>query len=120
MDAAPPVRILKADHGDVRDIRMRGQGRLDFADEDIGPARHDHVGPAIDDVEKALFIQPAEIADRDPPARQFSHPGVAEIAEGRSAIGLAEIEFADLAGQKRLAVFADDAALDADRLAYAS
>ena len=58
------IVIRQADHDRTLDIGMRRQGPLHFGRENIGTARHDHVGAAIGDVEIAVRVEPAEISQR--------------------------------------------------------
>src|SRR3546814_4539955 len=63
MQAAAPVGIGQAQHHRVGNARMLQDRRLDLGRKHIDAARFHHVGPAVGDVEVAVFVQPAEIAD---------------------------------------------------------
>ena len=97
---------------------MRGQGRLDLGRVDVAPADGEHVDATVGQVEKAVGVEVAEVAERVPAVATL---GVdADVAvRGRAARGRAHVDLADHAGRAFVAVVVEHLHLarddDADR-----
>src|SRR5262245_16041918 len=103
-----PVLMGKADDGGLIDRRMSQQNLLHLPRENVLAAGDDHVVLAIDQIEIALIVEPAEVAGGEPlaPHRFFHYPGQVEIA-GEHQVRRA-VELTDDAGCARLAVVIQD------------
>ena len=108
VDALAEFRIGQADHDAGAHFWMRQYRGLDFGRIDIGAAAQDHVGKPVAEIEIAVGIEPADVAERFPAigaAFRFS----AEIMIGAAGAVIGqEVDFAGLAGRDVVAVLADD------------
>ena len=101
-----------------RDPRVPGEHVLDLGAVDVLAAGDDHVLLAVDDVDEALFVHPAQIAGVEPAAgeRLRGRLGLVPVAghQRRAAVD----DLADLARRDVVHVVVDDPRLDVgDRLA---
>ena len=107
--ALAEFRIGQADDDAGAHLGMFGHRGLDFRRIDIGAAAQDHVGEPVAEIEVALGIEPADVAERFPAVGAALGLG-AEIMVGAAAAVIGQdINFAGLAGGDLVAVFADDA-----------
>ena len=96
MQPVAHVRIRQADHRATQHVGQAFDDRLDLGGIDVDPADQDHVGAAVGNVEIAVRVDPAHVAEtvgvvRDPGFR--TDIGVARA----DAPDLAEADVADLA-----------------------
>jgi hypothetical protein len=56
------VLVRHADHQTGQHCGMLGQGVLDLGGIDVAPADGEHVHPAVGQVQVALLVEPAQIA----------------------------------------------------------
>ena len=66
MDALAEFRIGQADHDAGAHVGMRGDRGLDLGRIDVGAAAQDHVGEPVAEIEIAVGIEPADVAERFP------------------------------------------------------
>ena len=88
---------------------MRRHRGLDFGRIDVGAAAQDHVGEPVAEIEIALGIEPADIAEQFPAVGAALRLGAEIVIGAAGAVIGQEIDFAGLAGRDVVAVFADDA-----------
>ena len=71
LDALSRLRIRLADHGALRDVRMRQQRVLDLLARDLDAAGIDDIVDAAEDPEVVVVIEPSEIAAAPPAIAKF-------------------------------------------------
>ena len=108
LDLLAELVVRDAEHGDVGDLRVRDQHVLGLLRVDVDAARDDHVGLAVGQVEVAVLVEVADVADRRPAvlvARVGGLVGRVVVGEARAALGP---DRADLAGRQLVAVVVED------------
>ncbi len=86
---------------------MGHHGGFDFGRIDVGAAAQDHVGEPVAEIEVAVGVEPADIAERSQPSeRRFGSPEI--VIGGAGAVIGQEKDLAGLAGRDIVAVLADD------------
>ena len=94
--------------------RVLLQRRLDLGRVDVRATGEDHVLHAVAEVEVAVLVEPAHVAERLPAA--LERPGLgADVAVGRPVGRVAHPHLALLAGRQRVAVGVGDHELAGDR-----
>ena len=84
MHPPAPFLVLQADDNDIRDLGVLHEGDLDLGGIDVRPAADDQVDPPVHQVQKAVFVQIADVADR---AQTISrHPRLAGSEVRRPAV----------------------------------
>ena len=58
-----PLRVLEADHDDVGDLRVVDERGLDLGGEHVGAAGDDEVDAPVDEVQVAVVVEVAHVAD---------------------------------------------------------
>ena len=77
------VVVGNANHQAGQDIRVRGQRRLDLGGVDVAAADGEHVDPPVVEIEEAVGVEVAEVAQRVPAVAVLR--GGADVAVGRRA-----------------------------------
>ncbi len=107
-----PLGVAQPDHHDVGDRRMVDQRRFDLGREHVGTAAEDQVDPAVGQVEVAVVVDVAHVADRGQPVGVDVERAGAEVR--RSAVRRRlHVDVAGLAGGQFGAVGSEDADLGA-------
>ena len=70
IDLGAKILVGQPDYDRFCHCRMGKQSRFDFGRIDVPPARKDQVGAAVGDIEVAVPVQPAEIAEAFEPVAQ--------------------------------------------------
>ena len=108
MHALAELRIGKADHDAGAHVRMRGYRGLDLGRIDIGAAAQDHVGEPVAEIEVALGIEPADVAERFPAVGAALRLGAEIMVGAAGAVIGKEIDLAGFSRRDVIAVLADD------------
>src|SRR3954471_18011591 len=109
MHALPQLRIGQShDHAGPY-ARAFGDGCLALGRIDVGAPAQDHVGEAVAEIEVALRIQPADVAERFPAVGAALRLGAEVVIGGVLAVIVEEVDLAGLARRNVVAVLADDA-----------
>ena len=100
VDALPEFRIGQADDDAGAHLRMRGDRGLDFGRIDVGAAAQDHVGEPVAEIEIAVGIEPADVAERFPAVGAALRLGAEIVIGAAGAVIGQEIDLAGLAGRR--------------------
>ena len=112
VDALAPLGVAQPDHDDVGDRGMVDQRRFDLGREHVGAAAEDQVDPPVGEVEVAVVVDVAHVADGGQPVGVDVERTGAEV--GRPAVRRRlHVDVADLAGRELGAVGPEDAHLGA-------
>ena len=79
------IVVGHADHQAGQHVRMLGQRRLDLGGVDVAAADGEHVDAPVGEVEEAVVVEVAEVAERIPAVAALR--GRADVAVGRRAAG---------------------------------
>ena len=104
-----PIVVRNAEHGAFIDRRVAVESVFDLRRIDVFAARNDHVLGAVDQKQKPVFIDIANVAGADPAIRidrRLGGFGVLVIADHH--MHAAGHQFANLAGRKRIIVRIED------------
>ena len=116
------VRVRHAEDGHVGDLRVDGQHVLRLLGVDVDAAADDHVGLAVGQVEEAVLVELADVAEGAPAvleegvARLLGRVVVLEALHVRGA----EVDAALLADRELVALLVDDVNRAGERLADGS
>src|SRR5271166_4499018 len=98
-DRLDPVRMRHADHRDFRHAGEPVNRLLDLAARDIFAAGLDHVLLAVDDADKALFVDGREVARMEPAAAEGFRRLLLIVVIAGHQMRRAMDDLADLAGR---------------------
>ena len=101
--------IRQADYDAGAHLWMRAYCGLHLGRIDVGAAAQDHVGEPIAEIEIAVGIEPADVAERFPAVRTALRLGAEIVIGAAGPVGGKKIDLAGLAGRDVIAIGADDA-----------
>src|SRR3954469_14296 len=87
---------------------MRRYRGLDFGRIDIGATAQDHVGEPVAEIEIAVGIEPADVAERFPAVAAALRFGAEIVIGAAGAVIGEEIDFTGFTGGDLVAIIADD------------
>jgi len=87
---------------------MGGHRGLDLRRINIGAAAQDHVGEPVAQIEIAIGVEPADVAERFPAVGTAFRLGAEIMIGAAGAVDRQKIDFAGLAGRDIVAILADD------------
>ena len=120
VDALAEVVVGQADHRARAHVGVLLQRGLDLGGVDVGAAAQDHVGEPVAEVEEAVVVEPADVAERLPAALAGAGLGADVAVAGRVARGGAQPHLALLARRQLVAVVVGDEHAALGRLARPS